>query len=552
MHSSFRGKKIIENPILNKGTAFTQEERENLGLLGLLPTKEETLDEQMDRGYEIFKRKKEPLERYCYLRSIQDENETLFYALVERYADEMIPIIYTPVVGDACLNFHRIYQKPRGLYISYPNRDRIDELLANINMDEVRVVVASDGERILGLGDLGASGMGIPIGKISLYTSCGGLNPAYGLPVLLDSGTDNEKLLNDPFYLGWRHPRVRGGEYDEFLEKFVTSLQKKYPKVLLQWEDFSKDQAHMLLGRYRDTICSFNDDIQGTAAVTLAGLMAAVRTKKSFMKDQRVVILGAGGAGIGIAHEIVMEMVKEGLSKEEAFSRVFLLSSQGLLTEDRADPKVFQKPYLKPLSMTKDWKVVDPKRITLKEVVFHVRPTILLGVSTTFGAFSEEIVREMAKHEKRPIIFPLSNPFSHCEATPEDLISWTEGRALVATGTKYPDVNFQGKTYRFGQCNNYYIFPAIGLAVVSSKAVRVSDGMLVAAANALSEMAPALKEPNGSLFPDPREIRDVAKKIAFQVAIQAQKEGLAEKTSDESLMQAIEENFWHPCYRPYT
>lgn len=548
--TKLKGKQLIANPLLNKGTAFSAEERERLNLLGLIPSHVETIEEQLQRAYASFLRKESVLERYSYLRQLQDTNETLFYALLERYSAEMLPVVYTPGVGEACLEFHRVYEnRLRGLYISYPDRDRIDEMLCHLSMEEVKIIVVTDGERILGLGDLGASGMGIPIGKISLYTSCGGINPAYALPIVLDNGTDNEERLKDPLYLGWRHPRVRGSAYDEFIEKFVTAVHKRYPKAMIQWEDFSKDHAHMLLERYRERVPSFNDDIQGTAAVTLAGLMSAVRAEGSSMSEQQVVILGAGSAATGIAHEIASVMKLEGLSDEEAFGRIWLISTEGLLTEARAHAKPFQKPYLQPLSKIANWDVADPRHIGLYEVVKHVRPTILIGVSTSFGAFTEQIVKEMARHVKRPIIFPLSNPFSRCEATPEDLITWTEGRALIATGTKFPDVLYKGKNYHIGQCNNYYIFPGVGLGVISSEASRVTDGMFIAAANALSEMSPALKIPGASLFPDPKEIRNVSKRIAFVVGKQAGEEGVAPKKSDKELNDAISGNFWLPVYK---
>lgn len=548
IESPLTGKRLLENPLLNKGTAFTQEERVELGLLGLLPSNIETLDEQLERTYASFQKKESTLERYIFLRNIQDINETLYYALLDRHALEMLPIVYTPGVGEACLRFHHIFRQPRGLYIPYPDRDKIDEMLANAEMDEVKVIVVTDGERILGLGDLGASGMGIPIGKISLYTACGGLHPAFGLPITLDCGTDNEERLQDPLYFGWRHARIRGAEYEEFVDLFVRAVKKRFPHVLLQWEDFSKDHAHVLLDKYRHQICSFNDDIQGTAAVTLAGLMAAVHVSKAKMKDQQVVILGAGSAGTGIAHEICAAMEMEGLSEKEARLHMWLISTEGLLTEARTHAKSFQKPYAKPLEMVKDWKVANPHHITLKDVITHVKPTILIGVSTSFGAFNEEVIREMAKHVKRPIIFPLSNPFSKCEAAPEDLIKWTEGRALIATGTKYPDVVYEGKTYHIGQCNNYYIFPAMGLAVMASQARAVSDGMFIAAATALGNMAPALKDPSASLFPDPKEINTLSRKIAFIVAKEAQKEKLAPERSDEELQALIDKNFWRPAY----
>lgn len=548
IETTLRKKNLLEDPLLNKSSAFTSEEREQLGLYGLIPPDEESLEIQLQRAYEALQKKESPLEKHIYLRGLQDRNETLFYALAQAHIKEILPLIYTPIVGEACQRFHEIYRRPRGLFISYPERDRIEEMFDNLDMDDVKVIVVSDGERILGLGDQGIGGMGIPIGKVSLYTACGGIHPAYGLPIILDTGTDNAERLKDPLYFGWRHNRIRGKEYDDFVERFVQAVTKKFPNALLQWEDFAIDHANLLLSRYRNRLCTFNDDIQGTASVTLAGLLAAVKVCKSSLKEQQIAILGAGSAGTGIADQIVLAMVNEGLSHEEACRRIYLVDRAGLLTENMPELKSFQKTYAQPTKKIVDWTISNPNNITLKEVICNAHPTILIGASTAFGAFTEEIVREMASHVKQPIIFPLSNPLSRCEADPKDVVRWSDGRAIIGTGTKYPDVPYNGKNYRIGQINNCYIFPAMGLAIVATEATRVSDQMFLAAAYALSELAPAINDPTDSLFPPADQIPSAAKKIAYAIAIQAQKEGLASMFSPEELKEHIEKSFWKPHY----
>ena len=546
LETPLRGRFVLETPCLNKGTAFTAAERKALALDGLLPIGEESLEQQLERAYAAFSQKTTDIERHIYLRALQDTNEVLFYSLLKKHMSQMLPLVYTPVVGQACQNFHKIYRRARGLFISYPDKDRIEELLNQVDLPDVKVIVVSDGERILGLGDLGAGGMGIPIGKISLYAACGGVYPGHCLPILLDAGTNSEERLKDPLYFGWRHARVRGQEYDEFIDAFVTAVRKKFPNVLLQWEDFAKDQARMLLDRYRDEVCSFNDDIQGTAAVSLAGFLSAVHVAKSRLKDQQVVFYGAGSAGTGIADLIVEAMVLEGLSREEARRRIWILDRKGLITENSHHASAAQRLYAQPMSAIKHWKIGE--MITLRDVVFNLHPTALVGVSASPGAFTEEMVREMAKHVERPIIFPLSNPTDKCEAKPIDLINWTDGRAILATGSPFADVIWEGRTFQIGQCNNFYVFPAMGLAVLATKATRVTDTMFLAGAQALSALSPALKDPTLSLFPDPRKINEIAKTIAYAVALQAQKEGLAEEISPAETKQAIEMTYWEPAY----
>ncbi|HEU4687075.1 MAG TPA: NAD-dependent malic enzyme, partial [Vicinamibacterales bacterium] len=482
LHTALTGRALLDQPLLNKGSAFTAAERRELGLVGLLPTGVSPPEVQLERIYGNYRQKTSNLERYIHLVSLQDRNETAFYRLLAEHLVEMMPIIYTPVVGEACQAYSRIYRRPRGLYIAYPQRNAIDAALANLGDQDVSIIVVTDGERILGLGDLGIGGMGIPIGKLSLYTVCAGIHPATTLPIILDVGTNNQALLDDPLYLGWRHTRIRGAEYDAFVEAFVTAVIKRFPRVLLQWEDFAKHNAARLLDRYRDRLCSFNDDIQGTGAVTLAAALAGVAASGGKFSDQRVVLLGAGSAAAGITSQIVTAMRTEGLTEEQARRRIWLVDSQGLVHAGRADLDAFKLEYAQPR---------EASTFPLLEVVKRVHPTILIGTAAQPQAFTEDIVREMARHVWRPLVFPLSNPTSKSEALPTDVIAWSEGRAFVATGSPFDDVVYDGRRIRIGQCNNAYIFPGVGLGVIASQARRVTDAMFVAAARALSELSPA-------------------------------------------------------------
>lgn len=550
LHTKLKGRPLLEHSILNKGTAFPREERVHFALHGLIPAAVETLAQQSARIYRAYKKKTEDLSRHIFLRELQDRNETLFYRLLIDHIGEMLPMVYTPVVGVACQRFSEIYRRSRGMFICFSEQDRMEEMVANIELPDVKVIVVSDGERILGLGDQGIGGMGIPIGKISLYTACGGLFPGFGLPIILDTGTDNEERLNDPMYFGWRHKRVRGPEYDAFVDRFVKAILKRFPNVLLQWEDFAKDQARTLLDRYRDHCCTFNDDIQGTAAVTLAGILAAVKVNRSDIAKQQIVIYGAGSAGTGIADDLVLAMVQHGLSKEEACRRIWMLNRKGLIHTMSEKINEAQKPYAHLVEELKKMGMHPEQPISLEEVIAKVHPTVLIGVSGTAGAFSEQAIRTMAKTTKRPIIFPLSNPTSHCEAVPSDLMEWTNGQALIATGTQFPPVLYENKTFQIGQCNNYYIFPAMGLAILASRAKRVTAGMFLAAAEGLSTLSPALLSDSAPLFPPADQVRQVAKKLAFLIGLQAMKEGVALKTDEAALHQAIEAAFWEPAYRP--
>ncbi len=546
---SLKGPHLLHDPLLNKGSAFSEEERRELGLMGLVPPHQSDMKEQLVRFYENYQRKETDLERYIDLISLQDTNETLFYRLLQEHITEMMPIIYTPVVGLACQNYSHIYRRSRGLYISYPLKDEMETLLSNAPNPDVEVIVVTDGERILGLGDLGIGGMGIPVGKLSLYTLCAAIHPASTLPILLDVGTNNTALLNDPLYLGWHHERVRGKDYDDFIEAFVAGITRRFPNVLLQWEDFSKNNAGRLLEKYHDRLCTFNDDIQGTGAVTLAGLLAAVEVAGTTLGNSRIVIFGAGSAAMGISHQILTAMVDEGLSRDEAKSRLWFLDSQGLVHSGRDDLEPAKRAYIQPLSRTDGWKLARSGRITLGDVVEHVHPTILIGTAAQPGIFTEGIVRTMAQHTKRPIIFPLSNPTSKSEAVPADLMAWTEGRALVATGSPFADVMYNGRTIPIGQCNNAYVFPGVGLGVIASGARRVTDSMFVAAARALSDFAPSRKNPAAALFPNLTMIREISRRVAFTVASEAQRLGLAPKSSPEELEKAIERKIWRPEYK---
>jgi malate dehydrogenase (oxaloacetate-decarboxylating) len=545
------GKALLENPLLNKGSAFSEEERRQFGLLGLVPPHVSTMEEQLARTYGSYTQKDTDLERYIYLVSLQDRNETLFYRLLQEHITEMMPIIYTPTVGEGCKQYSRIYRRPRGLYISYPQRNDIGAILSNAPNNQVSVIVVTDGERILGLGDLGVGGMGIPVGKLSLYTLCAGIPPAKTLPIMLDVGTDNQELLRDPLYLGWRHERVRGQEYDDFIEAFVQSVIDKFPNVLLQWEDFAKNNATRLLERYRDRLCTFNDDIQGTGAVTLAGLLAAMNLIGSKISKQQIVMLGAGSSATGISDQIVAAMMSEGLTKQEATSAIWLVDSQGLVHTGRQGLESFKQKYAQEIDRVNAWSSAAGDRISLLDVIKNVKPSILIGTSAQPGVFTEETIREMARHTPRPVIFPLSNPTSKSEAVPKDLIDWTEGRALVATGSPYPPVEFRNHTINIGQCNNAFLFPGVGLGVISSGARRVTNAMFVAAARVLSEFSPALRDPAASLFPALEGVRDVSRRVALAVAEEARTLGLAHEGSREELERIVDANIWIPRYTRY-
>jgi len=532
---------------LNKGTAFTDAERAALGLQGLLPPHVATLGEQSVRAYEAYQRKSDDLERHIYLRALQDTNEVLFYRLLLDHIEEMTPIVYTPVVGLACQQFSHIYRRPRGLFVPYPLRDSIPMLLRNRPNRDVDVIVVTDGERILGIGDQGAGGLGIPIGKLSLYTLIGGIRPERTLPIVLDVGTNNAERLKDPEYLGWRHERVTGQAYFDFVDQFVQAVKQELPNTCLQWEDFATPHARPILDRYRDQLLTFNDDIQGTAAVALGAVLGAVAVAGTALKDQQIVMLGAGSAGIGVADFLRAALRDTGLSDEDARRRFWFVDKDGLLHSGRTDLTPEQRVYAQPRERMAA-SASTTHSIGLADVIEKINATILIGLSTAHGAFSESIVREMARKVKRPIIFPLSNPTSKSEATAGDLIRWTDGRALVATGSPFAPVPCGGRDIPIAQCNNIYIFPAIGLGVVAAGARRVTDTMILAAARALGEKSPALADPSASLLPRLRDLRDVAAHIAIAIGRQAQRDGVAPQTSDAELRERVAATQWTPAY----
>jgi len=547
-----RGADLLDTPNLNKGTAFTEEERTEFGLQGLLPPHVETLDEQAVRAYEAFQKKDNDLERHIYLRALQDTNEVLFYRLIVDHIEEMTPLVYTPTVATAIEQFSHIYRRPRGLFIPYPLRDSIPQLLRNRPNKDVDVIVVTDGERILGIGDQGAGGLGISIGKLSLYTGIGGIHPERTLPIVLDVGTNNPERLKDPEYIGWRHERITGQAYFDFVDQFVQAVKQEFPETLLQWEDFATPHARPILQRYRDQLLTFNDDIQVTAAVVLAAALGAVKVTGKSLKEQQIVMLGAGSTGIGVADGLRAALISEGLSEEEARSRFWIVDKDGLLHSSRNDLSAEQHVYARPETDVAGWPRTSNGHIGLADVIGKITATALIGFSTVFGAFSEPIVREMARKVERPIIFPLSNPTSKSEATAEDLIRWTDGRALVASGSPFAPVNYNGRKITIAQCNNVHIFPAMGLAVVASGARRVTDAMMQAAARALAAKSPALKDPSASLLSPLKDSRRVARDIAVAVGIEAQKQGLAPKISEDELRQRVLKAQWTPTYPSFS
>lgn len=546
-----RGMDLLDTPSLNAGTAFTQTERTQFGLHGLLPPQVESLQEQVVRAYEAYRKKDTEVEQHIYLRALQDTNEVLFYKLLLEHIEEMMPIVYTPTVALACEQFSHIYRRPRGLFISYPLRDSIPQLLRNRPNKEVEIIVVTDGERILGIGDQGVGGLGIPIGKLSLYTLIGGIHPERTLPIVLDVGTNNTERLNDPEYLGWRHERITGEDYFDFIDKFVQAVKQELPRTCLQWEDFATPHARPILQRYRDDLLTFNDDIQGTAAVALGAILGAIKVTGKSLKDQQIVMLGAGSAGIGVADGLRAAMKSEGMTEEDARSRFWVIDKGGLLHSGRKDLSAEQAVYAQPESRASGWPRNSSGRLSLADVIANIKATILIGLSTVRGAFSEPIVREMARKIERPIIFPLSNPTSKSEATADDLIHWTEGRALVASGSPFTPVAYDGRRIPIAQCNNVYIFPAMGLGLVASRTRVVTEPMMLAAARALGVNSPALKDPSASLLPPLTDIRRVAADIALAVGIEAQKDGVAPRSSEEDLRRRIMATQWTPAYRTF-
>lgn len=546
--TDLRPEQILENPLLNKGTAFTNEEREALGLHGLIPVHVSTIEEQTARRYANFQEKPSQLSKYQFLSSLQNRNEILFYRLVYEHVSEMLPLIYTPTVGDVSLQYSSLYRQHRGLYLSYPLKDKMEEIIADLPHPHVEVIVVTDGERILGLGDVGIGGMAIPQGKLSLYTLFGGIHPARTLPILLDVGTNNQELLNDPLYLGWKHPRITGVEYAQFVDGFVRAIKKRYPRVLLQWEDFAKPNARPLLERYRDEICSFNDDIQGTAAVALAALLSALKLSKRSLKTQKIALLGGGSAGLGIADLIRQAMVNEGLEEKASYHNFYVVDIHGLLHDQLQTMDPEQKKFAHPFSEVGHWASGSSQMISLTDVIKHAQPTILIGVSAQPNTFTQEMIKTMASYCEHPIIFPLSNPTSRAEAKPADLFQWSGGKAIVATGSPFTPVSFQGKEYKIAQCNNVYIFPGVGLGIVACKTPKVTERMFIEAANVLSLHSPLLNDATAGLFPPLEKLRSVSKEIAIAVYQVAIEEGLVAHTSQADIEKKIDAEMWYPDY----
>ncbi len=546
-----RSYQLLRDPKLNKGSAFTEEERKALKLNGRLPNRVETLEEQVKRSYLQYSEKHTDLQKNIFLNALHDNNEILFYAVLKKHLKEMLPIVYTPTVAEAVETFSLELRRSRGLFIAYPDIDDIDNILDQRMNADIDLILVTDGEGVLGIGDWGVGGMHICIGKLMVYTACSGLHPNRVLPIQLDTGTNNEKLLKDPEYLGWRHERITGKTYDDFIDKFVKAVQKKFPEVYLHWEDFGRDNARKNLERYRNEIATFNDDMQGTGATALACVLSGLIAKKENISNQRVVFFGAGTAGCGIADQFCQAMIAAGLSESDARKNFWLIDRHGLLLKNSADLQSFQAPYARDASDILNWTVANKNNITLAEVVHHIHPTILVGCSTVHGAFTESIVKDMAAHCDRPIILPLSNPTNHCEATASDLMYWTDGNVLMALGSPFEPVNFKGKMYPVSQSNNAFVFPGLGRGIIASKAKRVSDEMIYAACNALSLASPARQDPRAPLLPDIATAADVADSIALAVAETARKQGLSRVDDSVDFKKILAEQKWEPRYFPY-
>ncbi len=546
-----RGRQLLSDSLLNKASAFKKEERLSLGLDGMLRSGVSKLDSQTDRAYEAYQRKTEDLERYIYLAGLQDRNETLFYRLLLEHLEEMVPIVYTPTVGQACMQMSHIQRRYRGIFITPNNIANIDQIFQGLSQPQVNLIVVTDGERILGLGDLGSDGMGISVGKVSLYVAIGGVHPAVCLPVCLDAGTNNPRLLEDPLYLGIRRPRLRGADYEELVEKFILGVKRNFPSALLQWEDFAKQTAFTNLDRYRERILSFNDDIQGTGATALSALMTAMRIKQTRFQDERYVIVGMGQAGTGIAQGIRAMLKEEGLSDEEARKHLFAVDMQGLLIE--GDPLLEgpQEPLVQRRAAVDGWQLDDPNRIGLPDVVRNAHPTVLIGVTAQPGLFSEAILAETARHSERPIVLALSNPTHKSECTPKAVWQATDGKGLVATGSPFPPMDGNGRTLRASQCNNMYIFPGVGLGSLVCKASRVTNGMFLAASRAISSFVTPEQEAMGLLLPEMKDIRQVSAAVGKAVGIAARDAGLGRLLDDDQIEAIVTKAQWYPKYASY-
>jgi malate dehydrogenase (oxaloacetate-decarboxylating) len=550
--TTLRGRAVLTDPRINKGTAFTTEEREALGLVGVLPHRVLTLSEQAQRAYEQYRAQPTALAKQVSLSELRDRNEVLFYRLLSDHMREMLPIIYTPTVGEAIEQYSQQYRRPGGVYLSADQPEAIERSLAGAELgpEDVDLIVATDAEAILGIGDWGIGGMGIALGKLAVYTSAGGIDPNRTIAVMLDVGTNNQGLLDDPLYLGLRHPRVSPDEYDRCIDAYVQTASRMFPRALLHWEDLGSANARRILERYRDRLLTFNDDVQGTGAVNLAAVLAAARATGIPLREHRVVVFGSGTAGIGIADQLCEALALEGLSGAEAASRIWCLDRHGLLTEGMPGMSEFQRRHARPPAGVEGWER-DPGLggIGLAEVVRRVHPTILIGTSARHRAFSEEIIREMAAHVGRPVIMPMSNPTHLAEAVPADLIRWTEGRALVATGSPFEPVTHDGVTYEIGQANNALVFPGIGLGVIAARATRVTDGMILAAAQSVAELVDT-STPGAPLLPQVEGLRDTSAAVAAAVARAAQRDGVARVAVDGDIEDRVRRQMWSPTYRP--
>jgi len=549
--TSLKGMGLIDNPILNKGSAFTQVERDQFNLHGKLPIQIESMHCQLMRVYRQFKEKSCNIQKNIFLNLLHDTNTTLFYKFASQHIDEVLPIVYTPTVGDAVEKYSAEFRRPAGVYLAYDDQENLDQILAeHAKQQQIDFIIVTDGEAILGIGDWGIGGMDISIGKLMVYIICAGINPANVLPIQLDVGTNNQKLLDDPLYLGSKHPRVTGEKYDQFIEKFVTSVKQHFPNVYLHWEDFGRDHARSILEKYRNQLCTFNDDMQGTGIVATANVLSAIKATHTQMSDHKVVMFGAGTAGCGIMDQILDAFVASGMSQQEAYDRFYIIDRFGLVTQDMPDLPFFQKPYAKSKDALKNWQISDPNNISLVEVVKNAKATILIGCSTVKGAFNKPVVTAMMHNIERPVIMPLSNPNSHCEATPEDLIHWSDAKAIIAAGSPFDPVIYKGKTYQVSQGNNAFIFPGLGLGAIAVKATKMSDGMIRAACQSLSSFSPLRKSSDNPVLPPIHEAVTISKSVAIAVAKQAVKEGLsaigAKEHEAETLLRQTQ---WQPEYQ---
>ncbi len=546
-----RGQQLLTDSLLNKASSFSQEERLALDLVGLLRSQVSGLELQEQRTLQAYQRKPDDMEKFIYLQGLMDRSEVLFYRLLVDNLTEMVPIVYTPTVGQACLELSHITRRYRGIYLSPDNIARIDQIFQSISLPSVSLIVVTDGERILGLGDLGSDGMGIPVGKVKLYVAAGGLHPACCLPVSLDAGTNNQRLLDDPLYLGWKHPRLEGREYDDLIERFVLGVRRNFPEALIQWEDFAKHKAFMLLERYRDRVLSFNDDIQGTGAVALAAFISAMRIKQERFADQRFVIAGMGQAGVGIAMNIRTMLKEEGLSDDEVRQRMFAVDQPGLLFEDSPGLTKWQRSFAQDRAAVAGWTLRSPDRVDLYDVVRNARATVLIGVTAQPGLFSPEILSLVATHTARPVVLSLSNPTSRSECTPEQVARASNGLGLMATGSPFPEVHWEGRTLAASQCNNLFMFPGVGLGALVSRTPKVTDAMFLAGSRVLSDLVTPELRASGHLLPEMHDIRRVSRRVALAVAIEARESGLGRLVDDHELEAIIARAQWEPKYSPY-